>query len=253
MLLRAQAFEGLFTLVPILLVAIVSIFLRARASRRRKQREEAARGVPDRGASVQGTEPWGAQAQGATIRGTLAGETPVRGAPVRDAERMQSSDSNRTAGPGQTAQAAQFPWQRETSEVYPKKPQKTPPAMAPFVSQRPRRSQATTRESYAYPPPMAFNQAEPEAAAGVRPRSTAVQQQVLRPSVESQMAVKRAASPKQAQNLRERMQALGQSGRLSAKETAGKGYSVSARLERLPPLKRAVIWAEILGPPGGRQ
>jgi len=41
-MLRAQAFEGLFTLVPILLVAVVSIVLRARSAKKRKQREEAA-------------------------------------------------------------------------------------------------------------------------------------------------------------------------------------------------------------------
>ena len=55
------------------------------------------------------------------------------------------------------------------------------------------------------------------------------------------------------QDLRERMQARAKSVQPAAKGAAGKAYSITARLERLPPLKRAVIWAEILGPPGGRQ
>ena len=66
-MLRAQAFEGLFTLVPILLVAVVSILIRARAVRRRKQREEDARDAPARDAPARG-----APARGTSVRGTPA-------------------------------------------------------------------------------------------------------------------------------------------------------------------------------------
>jgi hypothetical protein len=49
------------------------------------------------------------------------------------------------------------------------------------------------------------------------------------------------------------MEALAKLDRSSAGERARERYSITDKLERLPPLKRAVVWAEILGPPGGRQ
>ena len=59
------------------------------------------------------------------------------------------------------------------------------------------------------------------------------------------------AVPKGTQDLRERMQARA---KLIQPVTETRERStITARLEKLPPLKRAVIWAEILGPPGGRQ
>jgi hypothetical protein len=67
------------------------------------------------------------------------------------------------------------------------------------------------------------------------------------------MTVERMASAKEGQDLRQRMEARVQADRPAAEVIAGKRSSITVRLEKLPPLKRAVIWAEILGPPGGRQ
>jgi hypothetical protein len=67
------------------------------------------------------------------------------------------------------------------------------------------------------------------------------------------MAVERMASVNEGQDLRQRMETRDKAYKPAAEEKAGQRYSITARLERLPPLKRAVIWAEILGPPGGRQ
>jgi hypothetical protein len=212
--LRAQAFEGLFTLVPILLVAVISIFLRARASRKRKQREEAARGVSARGA-------------------------PARGAPAQAAEGTQPSAATRTEDSGSRPAPA-----RGT-------PARGAPAQAsgrPVPPQQPRRPQVPIRESYAYPPPLTLNDTEYPATAAPQRQGTPVPRPVVRSSAESRMAV--SGKP---QDLRERMQARAKSVQPAAKGAAGKAYSITARLERLPPLKRAVIWAEILGPPGGRQ
>jgi len=254
-MLRAQAFEGLFTLVPILLVAVVSIFLRARASRRRKQREEAVSGEPARGEPARGEPARGASARSVQAQGATAPVEQGKGA--RDEKRRQAPASIRPGRSSRSAWAAQFPWQRETSKVYPKRSTKTPSprgatAVESFVPQQPGGFPVTSRESYAYPPPLALDQAGPEPGTGVSPRSTAGPQQVARASLESRMAVDRVAPPRRAQDLQQRMQALDKSERPSIKAAAGRGSSISERLERLPPLKRAVIWAEILGPPGGR-
>lgn len=214
-MLRAQAFESLFTLVPILLVAVISIVLRARASRRRKQREQAA--------------------EGESVRGPSAGSASAGARTVR------------------SAKAARFPWQRETSGIYPKRPAQTPPASAPFAPEHPRRSPVTSREHYAYPLPLTPEQAGPEPVARAGPGIPAAPQQVVRPSVESRLAVDRTAPPGEAGTLPLRKRAPLESGRPSPRAAVRKGSSISARLERFPPLKRAVIWAEILGPPGGRQ
>jgi hypothetical protein len=174
--LRAQAFEGLFTLVPVLLFVVVSIVLRARASRKRKRREEAPGGAPAR---------------------------------------------------------------------------KVPAAR--FTAQQPRRPRVSSRESYAYPPPLALEEDGLSEAAETRRRGPALPQPVVRPSAESRMAIERLAARPQERSLRERMAARGEADLTPAGEGAGKRSSFSTRLERLPPLKRAIVWAEILGPPGGRQ
>jgi hypothetical protein len=240
--LRAQAFEGLFTLVPILLIAVISIFLRARASRKRKQREEAARGTPARGVPARGV--------------------PARGVPAQAAEGTQPSAATRTEGSGSRPAPA-----RGT-------PARGAPAQAsgrPVPPQQPRRPQVPIRESYAYPPPLTLNDTEYPANAAPQRQGTPVPRPVVRRSAENRMAVDRmAALPDgtgrvlpdgmsrmavsgKPQDLRERMQARARPVQPAAKAAAGKAYSITARLERLPPLKRAVIWAEILGPPGGRQ
>jgi sRNA-binding protein len=172
---RAQAFEGIFALLPILLIAVVSVVLRARAAKRRKRKEE----------------------------------TP---APAR------------AAAPTPT-QAEQ---KREAAAALPEKPR----APAPFMPRQPVRPTAAYREGYTYPPPMPLdNLKTPSAATPPQPSPVP---EIRQP------------------DLRERMKSrLGVSA--TSKEAAIKPLSVAARLERFPPLKRAVIWAEILGPPGGRQ
>jgi hypothetical protein len=228
-MLRAQAFEGLFTLVPILLVAVVSILLRARAVRRRKQREEDARGAP--------------------ARGTPARGAPARGTPARDTSEKAPGQPIPPKRKRAATRAAPFPWQQDTVDT-------APASAAPFTPQQPRSAQVTTRESYAYPPPLYLNDtgAPATAAAGaIQPRGTVVPGPLIRPSEESRMALERAAPAKGKRNLRERMEARAKAERPTVKTTARERPSITARLERLPPLKRAVIWAEILGPPGGRQ
>jgi hypothetical protein len=215
-MLRAQTFEGLFTLVPILLVALISILLRTRASRRRKRREEAARGV--QGGKVQGAS--------ATIP---AGRS------------------------GRPARAAGFPGQREISGVYPERSPKTPSAGAPGFPQESRGYRMTRGESYAYPPPLALDQVDQEPAAADGPGSTAAARQAVRPAAESRMAIEWMGPPGEARTPRLGRRYPSDYGRPATKAAAGRGSSIAARLERLPPLKRAVIWAEILGPPGGRQ
>ena len=223
-MLRVQAFEGLFTLVPILLFAVVSILLRARAARKRKQREEEARGAP--------------------ARGTPARETPARGTTEKAPGQPIPPKRKRAA-----TRAAPFPWQQETVDT-------APASTAPFTPQQPRSAQVTNRESYAYPPPLYLNDTGVPATAAActtQPRGTVVAGPLIRPSAESRMAVERLAPAKEKPNLRERMEARAKAERPTVKTTVGERPSITARLERLPPLKRAVIWAEILGPPGGRQ
>jgi hypothetical protein len=237
--LRAQAFEGLFTLVPILLVAVVSILLRARAARRRKRREEAAQKEGTRSSAATPAAGAGRAPRVAAVRGVPARGTPAQ-APGRPIPPQRT---------GAKTRAAQFPWQRETDET-------TAGSPAPFTPQQPRRPQVPIRESYAYPPPLSLKDAESLSAGkagGAQPRAAAIPRPVVRPSAESRMAVERMAAPKAEQNLRERMQARAKMDRPAAKVATEKRYSVTNRLMKLPPLKRAVIWAEILGPPGGRQ
>lgn len=247
-MLRAQAFEGLFTIVPILLVAVISIFLRARATRRRKQREDAAGGAPARSAPVQ------------TAEGTHPSAAATRTAGAGPAPRSVSSREAAARAPGPT-RAAQFPWQRETRQ-YPEAEKRTPASAATFAPQQPGRPQVTSRESYAYPPPLSLNDFKSQAAA-MQPRSTPVPRPVVGPAAQSRVAVDRGsrlpdgtsrmAVPRETQNLRERMEARARSDHRAFKAAPGERSSITARLERLPPLKRAVVWAEILGPPGGRQ
>ena len=240
-MLRAQAFEGLFTLVPILLVAVVSIILRARAARRRKQREEAARGEPARGEPARGAPARGAPARvsegtqssaGPRTAGAGPQSAPARGAPARAAGQPMPPKQGRSA-----TRASQFPWQRETVET-------TPSYTEPFTPHQPGKPQITNRESYAYPPPLYLNEAKSPAADAGQPWGAPVPRPTGRPSM---------VVPKREQTLRERMAARARSVQPAAKAAAAEPASITDRLQRLPPLKRAVIWAEILGPPGGRQ
>ena len=238
-MLRAQGFEGLFTLVPILLVAVVSILLRARATRRRKRSEEGAQKEGTRSSAATPAASAGRAPRGAAVRGM-----PARGTPAQAPGR--SIPPQRT---GAKTRAAKFPWQRETEET-------TAGSPAPFTPQQPRRPQVPIRESYAYPPPLSLEDAESRSAGtagGARPRTVVIPRPVVRPSAESRMAVERMVAPKAEQNLRERMQARAKIDQPAAEVAGEKRYTVTDRLKRLPPLKRAVIWAEILGPPGGRQ
>lgn len=237
--MRAQAFEGLVTIFPILLVAVVSILLRARAARRRKRREDAAAGVGTRPSSAKPEAAAGKVRQGAAPRGVPPRGTPAQ-APVRSVPPKRTPVKTRTA---------QFPWQRETEET-------TAGSPAPFNPQPPGRAQVPILENYAYPPPLPLKDARPYSdgpAGGARPRVEVIPRPVVRPSAESRMAVERISTPKAAQDLRGRMQARAKMYRPEAKVESGKSYSITDRLKRLPPLKRAVIWAEILGPPGGKQ
>jgi hypothetical protein len=173
---RAQAFEGIFALLPILLIAVVSIMLRARAAKKRRKRDETT--APTRSQPEEKRKP--------------------------------------TAGGG-------LP-----KEQLPKKSI----APAPFVPQQPLRPKAAYREGYTYPPPLSLNNLK-----------TSSEGAPLQPSPGPEI---------RPPDLRERMKS--RLGSLApSQQTAVKRLSVAERLERLPPLKRAVIWAEILGPPGGRQ
>jgi len=237
--LRARAFEGLVTIFPILLVAVVSILLRARAARRRKRREEAAAGDGTRPSAAKPAAAAVKVRQGAAARGVPARGTPEQ-APVRSIPPKRTPVKTR---------AAKFPWQRETEET-------TAGSPDPFIQQQPRRAQVANRENYAYPPPLPLEDAKLQAdgpAGGARPRAEAIPRPVVRPSAESRMAVERLPAAKATHDLRGRMQARAKMYRPEAKGERGKSYSITDRLKRLPPLKRAVIWAEILGPPGGKQ
>jgi hypothetical protein len=259
-MLRAQAFEGLFTLVPILLIAVLSIFLRSRASRRRKQREEADLGAQARGAAAQGTSTGGAPAGGTPTGATLARRSPGGGALARDAERARPGVSTRTAGSGPSIRGVKLPWERETSEVYPKRSTR-PAAAAPFGPQQPPRPQGASRESYIFPPPLPLNDNRLPDTDRIPPRGSraaAIPRPAARPSVQDGTGLDRMASATVAQDLEQRLEAMaGMAGigtaRPSVEVKAERVSSVTSRLERLPPLKRAVVWAEILGPPGGRQ
>ena len=229
-MLRAQAFEGLFTLVPILLVAVVSIVLRARSAKKRKQREEAAQAEGTQAPAAKPPARPGSKPSPSTARG--ASRLSRRAIPPRRERR--------------DTRTAPFPWQRETSDAA-----STPPA--PLTPSPPRRAQAQLRDSYAYPPPLPPGEDGASAAAAAQSAGAPFPRPVVRPTVESRMAAARMAAPKQEKSLRERMQALTKSDRPSAKAPAGGPSAITAKLQKLPPLKRAVIWAELLGPPGGRQ
>ena len=172
---RVQAFEGIFALLPILLIAVVSVVLRARAAKRRKRRDE----------------------------------TP---APTR------------AAAPTPT-QAEQ---EREAAAALPEKPR----APAPFMPQQPVRPTAVYREGYTYPPQLPLNNLKTPSP-GTPPQPSPVPE-VRQPDLRERMKTRLGASA-------------------TSKEAVVKRPSIAVRLERFTPLKRAVIWAEILGPPGGRQ
>jgi hypothetical protein len=255
-MLRAQVFEGLFTLVPILLVAVVSIALRARATRRRRQREEEARSTQARGTPTQDAPARGERTQ------TTGGSIPTKGAqgPAR----------------GAPARGAQFPGQRLTAEAYLRSADKSGPSLAPFTPQQPRRTQVPARASNAYPPPLSLNDLKSPPGGGIQPAGTQIPRPAVEPLTESRKPFdrlafdratilpdgtrrvpiprgRRTAVPEEEGDLRARMEARAKADRGPLVAPAEKRRSITAKLERLPPLKRAVIWAEILGPPGGQQ
>jgi hypothetical protein len=244
--LRAQAFESLFTLVPILLVAVISIFLRARASRRQRKRAEAAR-------AEETAETAPAAASGQTTR-TSGGPGSVRDltSSREKAYRKDTRSQGRTQEPVRKAQGRKaargrkYPWQRESTAAYPE-PSAPAAGTAPaFAPAPPSTAQPESRESYAYPPPLSLNEVK------IPPAGEPVEKPVVMPRPIA-VSRRREAGP---QDLRARMRARMRSERsagMAAETMPVKRPSVTNRLERLPPLKRAVIWAEILGPPGGRQ
>ncbi|MBN2553374.1 MAG: hypothetical protein JXB06_11430 [Spirochaetales bacterium] len=164
-------------------------------------------------------------------------------AATRTAAKIPAGQEKKVSG-RKTARERRFPWQRESAAAYPQTPTSAAPA-PPFAPAPPARGQAAIRESYAYPPPLSLNDIK-TASAGEAGQGPAV---MPRP-----VAVSRRREGKR-RDLRERLQA-----RMRSERSAGMAEqirplersSITARLERLPPLKRAVIWAEILGPPGGR-
>lgn len=180
---RAQLFEGIFTLIPVLLIAVVSILLRARAAKRRKGNDETS--SPSRVAA------------------------PTRAQPER---------------------------KRETTTAFPEKPG----APAPSIPKQPVRPAGAYGAGYTYPPTLPLNNLKgTPAEAPLQP--SPVPRAVVSPAPETRKP-----------DLRERMES--RSGPIAAvKEASIMQLSAAGRLERLPPLKRAVVWAEILAPPGGRQ
>jgi len=183
-MLRAQAFEGLFTLVPILLVAVVSIVLRARSAKKRKQREEAAQAEGTQIPAAKPPASPGSKPSPSTARG--ASRLSRRAIPPRRERR--------------DTRTAPFPWQRETSDAA-----STPPA--PLTPSPPRRAQAQLRDSYAYPPPLPPGEDGASAAAAAQSAGAPFPRPVVRPTVESRMAAARMAAPKQEKSLRERSSA----------------------------------------------
>jgi hypothetical protein len=67
------------------------------------------------------------------------------------------------------------------------------------------------------------------------------------------MVAEKLRVTRKAGNLRERLQARTRAEKSKIRPEDRERSSITGRLEKLPPLKRAVVWAEILGPPGGRQ
>ncbi len=221
-MIRLQFIEGLIALLPIVLLALVSILLRARAVGRQRRQEQS-----------------------------------------KDSEPKRQEAKQQQAASGAARPVAQ-----------------TPAETAPAASQprRLRMAKPSYRESYAYPPPLVPNQlkGEREAVAyGESPASKALADSETYMPLSSQTEIRR---------MRFEPAAGGESGRGGLRQRAGpaaretlqrpgrgeeraRPFGVAAgtaapgrrarsrvdKLNRLPPLQRAVVWAEILGPPGGRQ
>jgi hypothetical protein len=226
--IKAQGFEGIISLLPILLIALVSVLLRARAVRKRRLSEEApGEAEPSREQAYRAAarpEPRMPAAQGPGAAGTPR-EREAR--PSRKALWAQEL----VAG-GQPAGRS-----RVRAEAG-----REAPGGSPAAVQATRRAQGGYRESYVYPPPLQLNGLK-------RPAASAEQPQARHPA---DIAATRPAGPRGMD-----MRRLGRPpvwsrpmpGRLPG---TTRSESIAARLERLPPLKRAVVWAEILGAPGGR-
>jgi hypothetical protein len=145
---------------------------------------------------------------------------------ARAAKKRKQRDE--TTAPTRATAPTQPEQKREPTDALPGKPR----APAPFMPQQPVRPTSAYREGHTYPPPLPLNNLETPSAGTPRQPSPVPE---IRPP-----------------DLRERMKS--RLGSIAAdKEAAVQRSSAAVRLERLPPLKRAVIWAEILGPPGGRQ
>jgi hypothetical protein len=190
-------FEGIFALVPLILIALVSIFLRVRADRRRRRLPE------EEGKSEQKQE---------------GGERQIPAA----------SPMTRERGAGASAPGK--------------------PAPQPLKARPPRQANVPYRQEYAYPQPLpvampkgpeeTYTPPYPEAEGG-RLRFGTPGMDISQPPVRQ----------------RRKRLSEGQFSRLSAKSVKVEKQRVSSlpqRLEKLPPLQRAVVWAEILGPPGGQ-
>jgi hypothetical protein len=242
--IEAQAFEGIISLLPILLIAVVSVLLRARAARKRRRSEEAAREEkrppeePSRAPIRQEPRMPGPEAPQAApinlrearpsrkalwMQELLAGGQPAGGSKA-------GAGSPEAAGPGTTASAG-------------------PPAAA----QPPRRPQGGYRESYVYPPPLQLNELKRSAAYAEQPQPGPAPRPAMRRPAMARPAMPGPAEPRGMDVRRPEARPLAQTPPMPERlYGADAGNSIADRLERLPPLKRAVVWTEILGPPGGR-
>lgn len=218
-MLQAQAFEGLFTLVPILLIAVVSILLRARAARRRRQNQDGE-----------------AKPVARTEVGARAAEAPV--------EKPAPSGEERLGAPGQAFGPPQSSgtWQPFGAE----KPSRSKQSTAPLQPPRPA---AANREAYAYPLPLPRNGVQEPEVGALSTAPVIVSQPVNRLVKRTVVGVEALPGKK---DLRARMMDREQNGSAERIPAVDKRSTIVSRLEKLPPFKRAVIWAEILGPPGGR-
>ncbi len=229
-MIRLQFFEGLIALLPVILLALVSILLRARAAGRRRRQEQS------------------------------------------DGSELRRQGAKRQAAP------AVPPAPTDAARPGAQSPVETAPG--PFGPSKPRTAKPSYRESYAYPPPLAPNRLKGMPEAVVYRESPArkalagsetymplsAQAEVRRMRFEkfadgdSGRGGRRQRAMQAAREARQRLgsgkQKVGPSAAAPGRTAAaagGKSRSVVDRLNRLPPLQRAVVWSEILGPPGGRQ
>jgi hypothetical protein len=179
-MIRLQFLEGLIALVPVVLLALVSILLRARAAGRQRRQEQS-----------------------------------------KDSELKRQEAKQQQAASGAARPVAQTP--AET-------------APTAFQPRRLRTAKPSYRESFAYPPLLSPNQlkGEPEVVAyRESPASKALADSETYMPLSSRAEIRRM--------------------RFEPAPPGRRARSRVDKLDRLPPLQRAVVWSEILGPPGGRQ